>query len=333
MHGVLLINLGTPNSFSKKDVRRYLHQFLTDKRVIDVPWLIRQWLVRAIIVPKRLKTSSESYREIWTEEGSPLKLYGYRVKEALQNRLGDEYTVELAMRYQNPSIDFGIQALLKKEISSLTIIPLFPQYASATTGSVYEEVMRVLKKAHTIPEIKWISSYPTHPLFIQAFAARIREYWNNHDHILFSFHGLPERQLQKCDDKGHCLKKENCCQTRTSKNFHCYSAQCYDTAQALVETLGIAKDKTSICFQSRLGKEPWLKPYASEEIERLAKENKKNVLVICPSFVADCLETIYEIGNEYNHEFQKAGGRRLTLVPSLNEHPIWIETLHSLVKQ
>ncbi|MEC7840144.1 MAG: ferrochelatase [Chlamydiota bacterium] len=328
--GVLLINLGTPDSPSPKDVKRYLKEFLTDPRVIDIPWPLRQLLVRGVIIPKRYRESASFYRKIWTEEGSPLSVYGNSVKKLLQEKLGEEFHVELAMRYQNPSIASGLEKL--KDYSQIIILPLFPQYASATTGSIYQKVMEITKSWLTIPEISFINSFPTHPKMIEAFCSRAQEKSiDSYDHLLFSFHGLPERQLIKADKNDYCLKAKNCCKKICEKNRSCYAAQCHATARAIAEKLSIKEENYSITFQSRLGKEPWIEPFTSDKLMELVKIDKKNVLVMCPAFICDCIETIHEISIEYKEEFIEAGGTTLDLVQGLNDHPLWIEALKELI--
>lgn len=331
MIGILLVNLGTPDSPHPKDVYRYLIEFLTDERVIDFPWLPRQLLVRGLIVPFRYRQSARSYRAIWTEEGSPLMVYGQRVKTMLQTRMKEGVVVELAMRYQNPSLKSVIDKLLRQGVDHLVVLPLFPQYASATTGSVHERVMKILSQYQVIPKITLINNFATHPAYIEALCETAKDYdIAAYDHILFSFHGLPKRHVVKADQQGHCQKKNECCLVHCDKNRNCYSAQCYATAQHLAQALSI--ENYSICFQSRLGKDPWLEPFTSEVIQQLAKQGKKKVLVFCPSFVCDCLETIYEIGVEYKEEFLHAGGEKLDFVRGLNDHPKWIEALENILK-
>jgi len=330
--GILLVNLGTPHSPKWRDVYKYLIQFLTDERVIDIPWLKRQLLVRGIIVPLRTRNSARSYREIWQKSGSPLLDYGRKVENLLQEALGPEYQVVLAMRYQTPSIESGLEAL--KGSKKLIVLPLFPQYASASTGSVHQEVMRILSKWPTIPELKMINSYPQDPKMVRTFCLNAKHYsLADYDHFLFSFHGLPERQLIKADLSGYCLKQPRCCAGLNEKNSGCYAAQCTATAAAIQKELQIPSDQCTVCFQSRLGKEPWIQPFTSDVIAKLAGQGKKRLLVFCPSFVADCLETIFEIQNEYRAEFFAEGGERLDLVESLNDHPLWIESLTDMIKQ
>lgn len=330
--GILLVNLGTPDSPSPTDVRRYLIEFLTDGRVIDSPWLTRQLLVRGVIVPSRFRQSARSYQSIWTDKGSPLLVHGQNLTHSLQNTLGGNFSVELAMRYQNPSIAQAIHKLLNQHIQHLIVLPLFPQYASATTGSVHQKVMEILQKQTVIPKTTFISHFFSHPSYIEACKnAGVKYSWKNYDEVLFSFHGLPERQLINADPHGWCIKTADCCQTLCKNNLSCYSAQCHATAHAIAASLDIPKKHYSLCFQSRLGKEPWIQPYASEVIHRLAKEGKKKLLVFSPSFVCDCLETIFEIGVEYAKEFQDAGGESLDLVPALNAEPSWVDALRTII--
>lgn len=329
--GILLVNLGTPDSHEPKDVYRYLIEFLTDYRVIDFSWLKRQLLVRGIIVPARYRQSAKSYRKIWMKDGSPLMVYSQKVKKLLQNALPSNYHVEIAMRYQNPSIEKGVVALMKKNLDEMIVLPLFPQYASATTGSVHQRVMSILSGFLTIPKVTLINQFATHPSYVDAVCTIAKSFpISQYDHVLFSFHGLPRRQLIKADCNQHCTKVETCCHQLNPNNKDCYGAQCYATAHAIASTLGI-KNYT-VCFQSRLGKEPWIEPYTSECIKSLGQAGDKKVLVFCPSFVADCLETIYEIGTEYALEFKQAGGEQLDYVPSLNDHPQWIKALQEIIK-
>lgn len=322
--GVLLVNLGTPDEPLRGAVYRYLKQFLLDPRVIDINPLARNLLVRGIIAPFRSGKSAKAYQELWTQNGSPLKYYGFRLAEQVQTLLGPDYVVKLAMRYQSPSIELAIQELMAAQVDKITVFTLFPQYASATTGSVHEAVMSVLSKQQIIPALEFISSYADWAPMIDLFAENGRAFQiDNYDHILFSYHGLPQRQLRKGDAFNHCLQTPDCCQTCTSVNQFCYSAQCYATTRAIAEKLNLPKSKYTVCFQSRLGRDPWTQPYTVKTIEQLAKSGAKRILVFCPAFTADCLETIVEIGSEYQEDFHRWGGERLDLVPSLNDDPKW----------
>ena len=312
--GVLLVNLGTPDDPSRGAVYRYLKEFLLDPRVIDYNWLARNLLVRGIIAPFRSGSSAKLYKMLWTEEGSPLKTYGYKLAEKVQKQLGEEYAVELGMRYQSPSIASAIDRLIEHRVSRIIVFPLFPQYASASTGSAHEEVMRVLATKQVIPDVQMINSYYDHEGMIDVFIENAKKYdLKSYDHILISFHGLPVRQLKKADLDNHCLKKENCCQHIGPHNQFCYSAQCHGTAQAIARKLNLNEDQYTICYQSRLGKEVWQEPYTSDVLEAQAKKGAKRLLVFCPAFVADCLETTVEVKHEYAEEFEELGGETVDL--------------------
>lgn len=331
--GILLVNLGTPDSPEVPDVKKYLKQFLLDERVIDIPALNRNLLVRGIIVPFRSPKTSALYKKIWNEQGSPLMYYSVLQHTMLKERLGESYQVELAMRYQNPSIESALERLKVGLVDKIIVVPLFPQYASASTGSVMQLVMEIVSKWFTIPPIEFVNSFHNHPLMIDIFAENAKKHQiESFDHLLFSFHGLPERQIYKCDHSGdYCLKVENCCETLNNTNKFCYSAQGHDTARLIASKLGIKRENYTVCFQSRLGKEPWMQPYTTDVLKKLASEGKKRLLVFSPAFVADCLETIYEISVEYNEEFQEMGGEHVQLVESLNDDPKFIDLLEDLV--
>lgn len=333
--GVLLVNLGTPDSTSVKDVRRYLDQFLMDERVIDIPAPVRFLLVKGIIVPFRSPKTAKLYREIWDDEnGSPLFHYSKIQALMLQEKLGEEYHVELAMRYQNPSIESALSKLKDNLVESIRVIPLFPQYASATSGSVLQLVMELVGKWQTIPAISFVNSFHDHAKMIEVFADNATKYKpETFDHVLFSFHGLPQRQLRKGDhSQNHCLKNADCCLTLCDSNQFCYSAQCHDTARLIAAKMGIERNNFTVCFQSRLGKDPWVQPYTTDVLKKLAAEGKKRLLVFSPAFVADCLETLHEITFEYQEEFEELGGEKIQLVESLNDDPRFIDVLEEMVK-
>jgi ferrochelatase len=333
--GVLLVNLGTPDSAETKDVRSYLGEFLMDPRVIDIGPVSRALLVKGIIVPFRSPKSAKLYKHIWSDKtGSPLLHYSKLQRKHLQERLGDDYIVELAMRYQSPSIPAALARLKEALVESIQVIALFPQYASASTGSVHEKVMEIVSKWPTIPSISFANSFHNNELMIETFANNAKKHKpETYDHVLFSFHGLPQRQLIKCDHtSNYCLKVEGCCNALNDTNKFCYSAQSHDTARLIAEKLNLAKEKYTICFQSRLGKDPWVQPYTSEVVAKLAEEGKKRLLVFCPAFVADCLETVYEVTEEYGAEFQALGGEHVQLVESLNDSPTWIDALEKMVR-
>jgi len=330
--GVLIVNLGTPDKPSYGSVFKYLNQFLTDGRVIDIPWIPRQLLVRGIITPFRSNSSAKLYKMLWTENGSPLKHYGEIVVDEVQKNLGDEYIVELAMRYQNPSIESAVDNLLQQQVSNIIVFPMFPQYASASTGSAHEEVMRVLSKYGTIPNVQMINSYYDYEPLIEIFSDNARQFdLDSYDHVIFSFHGLPKRQLVKADTCNHCQKVENCCETISIKNQFCYGSQCNATAQAIAANLGLKKEDYTISYQSRLGG-GWIEPFSDKVIEELAEGGAKRLLIFSPAFTADCLETIVEIGTEYQEDFEKLGGEHIDLVPSLNDNPKWVQAIADLVR-
>lgn len=325
--GVLLVNLGTPDAPTRGALKKYLKEFLLDPRVIDLPWLKRQLLVRGLIIPFRLNQSLKSYQSIWTKEGSPLLVHSKNARDLLQMRLEGKFHVELAMRYQSPSIHEGLKRLMDKNIKELLILPLFPQYASATTGSIFEKVFQELASFQSLPKLTFINQFCTHPSLIQAFKTAAAPFnLMDYDHILFSFHGLPQRQLKKnnprCCQPGCCEKIQNC-----------YASECRQTAHAIADACQLNHSHFSICFQSRLGKDPWIEPFTSDRIEELAKKGAKKILVFCPAFVADCLETLFEIGVEYQELFIHHGGQKLDLVPGLNAEPAWIDALETLVRE
>ncbi|MFY7971584.1 MAG: ferrochelatase [Flavobacteriales bacterium] len=329
---VLLVNLGSPDSPAPKDVKRYLTQFLNDPRVVDLPWLGRKLLVNGIIVPFRYRKSAKVYQELWTENGSPLVHYGKQVKQLLQDRFNENETkVFLAMRYQNPSLITTLLEIEKWSADHVIVIPMFPQYASATTGSVMDEVMRLMKDMYVIPEVTTVNQFYDHPLYIKGFVENGSTFnWKEYDHVLFSYHGLPERQLDKIYDDRKC-SNHTCEHEINEENRYCYKATCYATTREIAKGLGIPEEKYTVCFQSRLGK-GWIEPFSDSIIRKMASEGAKKLLVFSPAFVADCLETTIEIGEEYQELFEELGGEKIQLVPSLNESRTWIDCLEDLVK-
>ncbi len=331
--GVLLVNLGTPDNPKRPAVYRYLKQFLLDPRVIDYPWLPRNLLVRGLIIPFRAGKSAKLYQQLWTQEGSPLKVYGERVAVGVQQELGEEYEVVLAMRYQNPSIENGIRTLLDRGVREIVVFPMFPQYASASTGSVHDEVMRLLRKEQTIPNVRFINSFYDYEPLIDLFISNAQQFdLESYDHIIFSYHGLPQRHLIKGDRNNHCLQSGDCCQTIGVHNQFCYSAQCHATTAAIVAKLQLTPDQYTTTFQSRLN-DKWVKPFTDDVIEEMAAKGAKRLLIFSPAFVADCLETVIELGVEYQEDFEKFGGDKVDYVPSLNDDPRWIKAVADLVKK
>ena len=329
--GVLLVNLGTPSAPTPSAVYRYLTEFLTDERVIDLPWLKRQFLVRGFVIPFRYRQSTKLYQKLWTQEGSPLLVHGRAVGKSLQEELGEGYEVVLAMRYQSPSIKEGLQKLKEKQVDEIIIFPLFPQYASSTTGSVHQAAMKEIQNWLVFPKVIFLNHYCDHPSLINAFYERSTQYdLSAYDHILFSFHGLPERHIRKADPTGQCLSPA--CSTRCGQTHSfCYKAQCQATAHALASRLSLRESDYTLCFQSRLGKEPWLQPYIKDVLQACVHKGQKKLLVFCPSFVCDCLETTCEIAHEYQGEFKKMGGTDLQLVEGLNSHPTWITAIRTII--
>ncbi len=337
--GVLLVNLGTPDNPYPPAVRKYLNQFLTDPRVLDIPWLNRQLLVRLLISPFRSRSSGKTYEQIWNKEtGSPLLFHSKNLLSGVQaliekhNTPNHKFVVELAMRYQEPSMEAALERLKKEHLHELIVIPLFQQYASASSGSVMEHTMKIISDWLYIPELKIISSFHLRPEMIEVFAANARKYnLAEYDHFLFSFHGLPQRQLIKTNINNHCYSTPDCCKNLCEKNHSCYGAQSYETAKAIANKLDIPDSKYSVSFQSRLGKDPWTQPYTVKKLPELAGKGIKKVLVFCPAFTADCLETVFEMTIENAEVFLHAGGEKLDLVESLNSHPLWCEGVKKMI--
>ena len=330
--GILLVNLGSPDSPTVPDVRRYLNEFLMDGRVIDTPWLARRFVVGMILI-KRPKESAHAYDKIWTKDGSPLVVTSKNVHAALQKRISAP--IELAMRYQNPSIESAVKKLAGRGVDDVLLIPLFPHYAMSSFETAVVRVQEVAAKIAPGMKITVQPPYYDATDFIAALVASASDFLKkDYDHLLFSYHGIPERHLRKSDPTGcHCLQSANCCETPSPAHATCYRAQCFATTAAFVKLAGVPKEKYSVSFQSRLGKDPWLKPYTDYELVRLAQEGKKKMLVICPAFVSDCLETIEEIGMRGCEDFMKASGKEFTRIPCMNEHPLWITALENMARK
>jgi ferrochelatase len=328
--GVLLVNLGSPASPSVRDVRRYLREFLMDERVLDIPSLPRALLVNAIIAPFRASKSAEAYRAIWSDEGSPLIANSRKVRDGLAGRI--PMPVALGMRYGRPSIADGLRELMEqmgRDLREVFLVPLYPHYAMSTYETVVVRTRRELEPISPGVRLTVLPPFYGDPLYVEALAASAEEYLRaDYDHLLFSYHGLPERHLRKTDPTGtHCLAAPDCCQVASPAFATCYRAQVFATTAAFVERAGIPGEKYSVAFQSRFGRDVWLQPFADAEIVRLAKEDVRRLLVICPAFTADCLETLEEIGIRGRDSFLSAGGRDFRLIPCLNDHPLWIDAL------
>lgn len=331
---VLLVNLGSPDSFSVKDVRRYLDEFLMDEYVIDVPYLLRLLIVKCFVLPFRPRKSAEAYKSIWWDEGSPLIVLSYKLLDAMRKVL--DIPVELGMRYGNPSIKSAVEKLMtdNPDLEDVLLCPLYPHYAMATTKTVVEKTRHVLKADFPQLKCRYIESFYTYKPYVNALKESIKKHIDgkNIDHLLFSFHGVPERHVIKTDPtRSHCLKVGNCCEKVCTENALCYSHHVKQTAYATVKECGFDESFYTIAFQSRLGKDPWLTPYTDKTIEGLAKKGVKHLAVVCPAFVSDCLETLEEIGEEGEEIFLEHGGKSFTLIPCLNDDELWIDALKTVI--
>ena len=336
MTGLLLVNLGTTDAPDTAAVRRYLRQFLSDPRVLDINPIGRAALLHLIILPFRPAKSAHAYRKVWTDRGSPLLFHSVDLVEQVRARLGGEWTVELAMRYGAPSIEGALEKLRAQAVDRIVVFPLYPQYSSASTGSTVEEVFRLAGKLWVTPNLSFVEPFYDDPGFISAFASVGAPILaaEKPDHVLFSYHGLPERHMHKADDSGkHCLASDGCCDKIVTVNRNCYRAQCYATTRALAAKLGLSAERHSVSFQSRLGRTPWIEPYTDVVLDQMGAAGKKRLAVLCPAFVADCLETVEEIGIRARAQFKAAGGDELVLVPSLNATPTWVDAVCAMAER
>ena len=330
--GVLLVNLGSPDSTAVSDVRRYLREFLMDGRVIDVPWLMRAFIVGMVLI-QRPKASAEAYRKIWMPEGSPLIVTSGRVRAKLQERVA--VPVELAMRYQSPSITEAVRKLAAAKIDEVLVIPLFPHYAMSSYETAVVRVKKIAQQLARRMRIEVQPPYGDAPDYIAALTASAKNYLEaGYDHLLFSFHGVPVRHLRQTDPtRDHCLVALNCCNVPSPAHATCYRAQCFKTVAAFVKQAGVPPGKYSVSFQSRLGRDVWLMPYTDLVLGELPKRGTQKLLVICPAFVCDCLETLEEIGLRGRETFLSAGGKEFALIPCLNEYPLWLAALENMVRR
>ncbi len=331
MKGVLLLNLGSPDSTEPLDVYKYLREFLNDPRVIDYPFFQRKLLVEGIIAPFRASKSAEAYEKVWTDQGSPLLVYAYAVQELLAQRI--DLPIEVGMRYGNPSTESAIRALIARGVDEFFIIPMYPHYAMSSYETAFVHAREILEELAPDATVDIQPPFYNDPDYIDALVEVAKPHLeDDYDHVLFSYHGVPERHVQVTDpSKTHCLAIEDCCRKKSPAHAYCYRHQCFATTWAFVEKAGIPEDKYSVAFQSRLGSDPWLTPFTDKTLERLPTKNKKRVVVLSPAFVADCLETIEELGMEGKEDFMEAGGKDYRLVPCLNDHPRWIDLLERFV--
>lgn len=332
--GVLLVNLGTPDAPQAAEVRRYLREFLSDPRVLDIGDAARWALLNLIILPTRPKKSAEAYAKVWTEEGSPLLVHSEALAAGVAQQLPDTPVV-LAMRYGTPSLEDGMAKLREAGCDELLVMPLYPQYAASSTGSTIDRVYALASQQWKPPFITMVPPFYNDARFIEAFAAVGRPVLEDFDadHLLMSFHGLPERHMIKSDPTGGkvCLASKDCCASIRDDNRNCYRAQSYATAKGIAAALQLPDEEYTVGFQSRLGRTPWIQPYTDEILVDLAKRGVKRLAVMCPAFVADCLETLEEIAMRAKEDFVAAGGEDLQLVPSLNAHPSWVATVVGLL--
>lgn len=331
--GIVLMNLGSPDSTKLKDVRRYLDQFLMDERVIDKPYLRRALLVKGIIVPFRTPKSAAAYRTIWTDQGSPLIVLTEALKTALEQQTSEP--IEIAMRYGNPTPEAAFDRLLARmpDMEEVLAIPLYPHYAMSSYGTAVEFARQIHKKKKYSFRLDFLKPVYNEPLYIEALAESMRSYLQaDYDHILFSYHGVPARHILKDDITGnHCLKTADCCNVPSIAHSFCYRHQCLVTTRLVMDKLGVPAEKYSISYQSRLGK-GWLEPFTDVRLAEMPAEGIKKLLVVCPAFVSDCLETIEEIGDRGREEFMNAGGESYEMIPCLNTHPLWVGALADWIR-
>ena len=331
--GILLMNLGSPDSTSVKDVRRYLNEFLMDEKVIDIPFIARALLVRGIIVPFRAPKSAEAYKTIWTKDGSPLIVLTKELQKAVQEKFAEP--VEMIMRYGNPDPAEGFEKLLKAvpDLEEVILFPLYPHYAMSSYETAVEYAYEVHQKNKYRFKLTTIKPFYNDANYIDALAASIQPYLDQeYDQIVFSYHGIPERHIRKSDTtKIHCLQVNNCCNVDSPAHTTCYRHQVFTTTKLVTQKLNIPQNKYSLSFQSRLGK-GWLQPFTDIRLDELPKEGIKKILILCPAFVSDCLETLEEIAERGKKTFLHAGGESFTMIPCLNTHPLWVESISKWIK-
>jgi ferrochelatase len=334
MKGALLINLGSPDSPDPKDVKRYLGEFLMDERVIDLPKPLRTFLVKGIILNTRPKKSAKAYKKIWWEEGSPLIVLSKRLQEAVQKKVS--VPMGLAMRYGSPSIEQGIKSLVDQGVDEIMLIPLYPQFAMATTETILVLAEKIKNEKYPELEFTVLPPFYNHPDYIRVLSQSIQEDLKDKkwEHLLFSYHGIPERHIRKSDiTKSHCKIDKSCCQTTSEAHQYCYRHQCYETTRQVAEYLELEEGTYSTSFQSRLGVDPWLQPYTDQTVARFAKKGIKNMAIVTPAFVSDCLETLEEIGMEAAEDFEEKGGEELHVIPCINTRTDWVNVMSRWIDQ
>ena len=334
MKGALLINLGSPDSPDPGDVKRYLGEFLMDERVIDISKILRTFLVKGIILNTRPKKSAKAYKKIWWEEGSPLIVLSKRLQKSVQKKIS--IPVELAMRYGNPSIEEGIKNLVNQGVNEIILIPLYPQFAMATTETILVLAEEVRSQNHPNVSFTVLPPFYNHPDYIRVLSESIQENLKGKEweHLLFSYHGIPERHIRKSDvTKSHCKIDKSCCQTSSKAHKYCYRHQCYETTRQVAEYLELKEGTFSTSFQSRLGLDPWLRPYTDQTVAKFAKKGLKKMAIATPAFVSDCLETLEEIGMEAAEDFEEKGGEKLYVIPCINDRPDWVNVLSRWIDQ
>jgi ferrochelatase len=334
--GALLVNLGTPDAPRPREVRRYLAEFLSDPRVLDMNAAARWLLLHGVILRTRPRRSAAAYAKIWTPAGSPLLTNGHALRDGVAGALGSAWRVELGMRYGRPSIASAVAALAAAGVSRIVALPLFPQYSEAATGSAEARIREAVAALPDPPPLAVLPDFHADPRFIAAFARAARPALDafRPDHLLLSYHGLPERQVKATDASGrHCLASASCCDAVAAVNARCYRAQCFATSRALRAALGVAPERTSVAFQSRLGRTPWIRPFTNEHLPELRAAGVRRLAVACPSFVADCLETLEEIGIRAREQWRELGGEDLALLPCPNAHPDWVAAVAAMLRR
>lgn len=332
MKGILLVNLGSPKSTRVEDVKEYLDEFLMDEKVIDYRWFFRSLLVQGIILRTRPAKSAEAYKTVWTDEGSPLIVITKQIQQKLQKLV--DIPVEIGMRYSEPSIESGIRSLTEKGVTEIVLFPLYPQYAMSTTETVVDKAEEVREKHFPNVRISYVQPFYNRDIYIDCLAESIREKLPEHyDALQFSYHGVPERHIYKTDPTNTCNLNDCCSRAENPSHQFCYRHQCYKTTELVIEKLDIPREKTVVSFQSRLGKDKWMEPYTDETLEALPKKGVKNLAIVCPAFVSDCLETLEEISVEGRDEFLHAGGENFHYIPCLNDEDRWIEVVKTLCEE